>query len=459
MPYPKTTSADLIVALDMGKNVHWLGCYDGLLHVIEAPHKVRSDLSGFDEATSMIDHLLASGQFRESILGHECTGVYHQPWAWRLCEHYQQQPTPCPVDYRWLNPLLTRRRQEHGTLRPRLVDRDAVAAIASCLADGLGQPAAAKDAAVVQLGEAVQSHDEFCRRQRHLARILLPQIDRLWPGTIVDVKRFRAAHPEMKAPTPLVQTRPLDRERLAVLMVNCPNPYDALALGEAGLARMWREQTGRSGDKAVGRILDLLQRSLLPPPEVAAVYAHRLQTDFKAYVDLRAQIASGEAEIAALVAQTDARYLDSVPGISPLLAARYLTAIGAATLFPTAAQIWAFAGLDPIGKESGDSKKAGHISRRGDPHFRRALFQIGFHAAQQCAAIGQSYLAARMRGMDEVAATIHAAHKANRLCFTLLRERRFYRSASAEEEEAFRERWQEFHNQDRRRRHSRRIAS
>jgi len=459
MPYPKTTSADLIVALDMGKNVHWLGCYDGLLQVIEAPHKVRSDLIGFDEAASLIDHLLASGQYQRSILGHECTGVYHQPWAWRLYERYRQRPTPCPVEYRWLNPLLTRKRQEDATLRPRLGDKEAVAAIAACLADGLGQTVFMEGAASVELREAVQSHDELRQRERHLARVLLPQIDRLWPGVIVDVKRFRCAHPEMEAPTPLVQTRPLARERLAVLMVNCPNPYNALILGEAGLARMWREHTGCNGDKAVGRILDLLQRSALPPPEVAAIYAHRLQVDFKTHVDLQAQIASGEAEIAALVAQTDARYLDSVPGISPLLAARYLAAISAATLFSTAAQVWAFAGLDPIDKESGDSKRIGRISRRGDPGFRRALFQIGFHAAQQCAAIGNTYLAARMRGMDEVAATIHAAHKANRLCFTLLRERRFYRPASAEEEAAFRERWQQFHNQDRRPRHSRRIAS
>lgn len=459
MPYPKTTSADLIVALDMGKNVHWLGCYDGLLHVIEAPHKVRSDSSGFNEATALIDPLLASGRFEKAILGYECTGVYHQPWGWRLYERYQQHSPLCPVECRWLNPWITRRRQEDATLRPRRRDKDAVAAIASCLVDGLGQPATMESTALIRLREAVQYQDELCRRRRHLARVLLPQIDRLWPGAVANVGRFRVAHPEMEPPTPLVQTRALDRELLAVLMVNCPNPYEALALGAPGLGRMWRERTGRNAGKAVGRILHLLQRSLLLPPEVAAIYAERLRADFKTYVDLRAQIADVEAEVEALAAQTDAHYLDSVPGISALLAARYLAGIGAAARFSSAAQIWAFAGWDPVGKESGDSKKVQRISRRGDPGFRRTLFQIGFHSAQQCAVIGDVYLSARMRGMDEVAATIHAAHKANRLCFALLRERRFYKCASAEDEEAFRERWQEFHRQDRRPRREQRIAS
>ena len=45
----KTTHAaptDLLIALDIGKNVHWLGCYDGQLTELVAPHKVRTDRGG-----------------------------------------------------------------------------------------------------------------------------------------------------------------------------------------------------------------------------------------------------------------------------------------------------------------------------------------------------------------------------------------------------------------------------
>jgi len=42
-PY-STTDDTLIIAFDIGKNVHWLGCYDGRLNELIAPHKLRSDI-------------------------------------------------------------------------------------------------------------------------------------------------------------------------------------------------------------------------------------------------------------------------------------------------------------------------------------------------------------------------------------------------------------------------------
>jgi len=100
-----------------------------------------------------------------------------------------------------------------------------------------------------------------------------------------------------------------------------------------------------------------------------------------------------------------------VPGISALLAARSrsVVAIGQAACYQTAAQIWALAGYDLVTEESGDTKRLGHITKRGSPAFRDALYQIGYHTASQCPPIGHTFLDARARGLDEVAATIHAA--------------------------------------------------
>ncbi|MBU0491811.1 MAG: IS110 family transposase [Chloroflexi bacterium] len=67
----------------------------------------------------------------------------------------------------------------------------------------------------------------------------------------------------------------------------------------------------------------------------------------------------------------------------------------------TAAQIWALAGYDLVTAESGDTKRLGHITKRGSPAFRDALYQIGYHSASQCPPI----LDARARGRDQVAAS------------------------------------------------------
>jgi len=62
----------------------------------------------------------------------------------------------------------------------------------------------------------------------------------------------------------------------------------------------------------------------------------------------------------------------------------------------------------------------GHISRKGDPGLRDTLYLIGLHTARHLPAIGRVKQQAKARGKGEVAATLHAAHKANRLLHHLL---------------------------------------
>lgn len=456
------TADTLVVALDIGKNVHWLGCYDGRLNVLVEPHKLRSDLSGFRQMTSTVGPLLTGGRFHQAILGHEFTGVYHEPWSWRIHEHYTPHLSPqaaCPLVYHQLNPLLTKKRGEDHSIRRRSTDRLAVWAVAACLADGLGHPAHRLTPIEAQLGQLVRTYYQLQGQRQHLARQLIPQVDRLWPGAIVDVNKFCAAHPELEPSTPIVRTQALDRERGAALLLHVPNPHDALALGADGLQSLLRREVGRAGPKTVNAILSMLRHAPLPPPAIAAIYAQRLQADFQAYALLGDRMASLLTQTETLALESDARFLDSVPGISPLLAARYLAAIVAVSRFPTAAHIWAFAGYDLVTDESGDTKRLGQITKRGAPTFRDALYQVGYHTARHCPPIGHTYLDARQRGLDQTLAVIHAAHKANRLCFALLRDQRPYRPVSPEEQARFHRRWQTFHNKDRRRRRPHHIAT
>jgi hypothetical protein len=452
----------LVIAADIGKNVHWLGCYDGRLNVLVEPHKLRSHLDGFHQMTDTVDPLLASGRFRQAILGHEFTGVYHEPWSWQIHEHYApylSSSTHCPLTYHVLNPLLTKKRCEDNSIRRRSTDRLAVWAVASCLADGLGHPAHRLTPLEAHLDQLVRAYYQLQRQQRHLARQLSPQVDRLWPGAVANVNRFRTAHPELEPPTPIVKTRALDRQRMAALLLHTPDPYQVLALGADGLQALLRREVGRAGPKTVNAILNVLRQAPLPPPAIAAVYAQRLQADYQAYTRLGQRLDAQQAQIEALVPQTDARFLDSVPGIGPLLAARYQAGIVSVDRFAKSSQIWALAGFDLVTDESGDTKRLGKITKRGQPAFRDAVYQIGYHTARNCPPIGHTYLDARQRGLDHVAAVIHAAHKANRLCFTLLRERRFYRPVSAQEQAHFQRRWATFQRKGRRRRRPRRIAA
>ncbi|MCZ7543280.1 MAG: transposase [Anaerolineae bacterium] len=206
------------------------------------------------------------------------------------------------------------------------------------------------------------------------------------------------------------------------LLSHDPNPYAILALDEAALQTLLRQTVGRCGPVTARRVLDNARQALLPPPDVAAVYAEALQADWQRYQVLLTQLTSLETQAETLVPSSPAAVLTTVPGISAFHAARYLAAVQDVHRFPSADHIWAFAGFDPIRSQSGDTCRVGHISKRGDPAFRHTLYLIGKHTARHCPSIRRTFQQARQRFRDptEVRAVLHAARKANRLLYRLL---------------------------------------
>lgn len=418
-------STTLYVALDIGKNVDWLGAYAGFeLQPVMQPLEVRSDRPGFERVTAVIDGLLSCGLYDHIVLGHEPTGVYHEAWARALMDHYAPhlhgQASP-PMDYHFVNPLLSKREREgQAKGRKRKTDATDLPAIAACLRDRKSQPAflATGQELRLQLWGYAYRHNQHQRRR--LTVQILSQLDRLWPGAVVNVKRFRRMHPNLEAPVPLVRSRPLERQLLRAILGRCPNPHHFLALGESGIQAFLRAHVGRCGPVTAHRAYQVVKNAVLPPPGVAVLLAEQLQTDFTRYLILERDYLDLAQQAESLVPSSSAAVLTTMPGISALLAARYLAHLGHPQRFVTAAQVWSFAGFDPVTQQSGDFRRVGHISRKGDPALRDTLFLIGLHTARNIPAIDRIKQRAKARGMGDVAATLHAAHKANRICHHLL---------------------------------------
>lgn len=415
----------LYISLEIGKNVNWLAAYAGFeLWPIVEPLEVRSDHSGFEQVTQVIDGLLSCGQYERVILGHEPTGIYHEGWARALAERYSAyrhaSATPV-VEYRFINPLVSKRkREDHSNGRKRKTDKLDLKAIGLCLRDGQGQPAFLPSAQELRFQLWGRAYRQVDHQQRQLTVLLLSELDRLWPGAVVNLKRFEKLHPHLEAPTPLVLSKPLQRQRLRAILSHYPNPHDFLALRPEGVQAFLRQQLGRCGPATAERAYRIVRQAILPPPEVAVVLADQLQADFNRYLDLESQLHQLQAQAENLVPTSPAEVLTTIAGVSPFLAARYLAYLGHPQRFQTAAQVWAFAGFDPIIEQSGDFRRIGHISRKGQPGLRDTLFLIGLHTAKHVPAIAQAKERARKNGKGFVGATLHAAHKANRLCQHLL---------------------------------------
>ncbi len=67
----------------------------------------------------------------------------------------------------------------------------------------------------------------------------------------------------------------------------------------------------------------------------------------------------------------------TIPGIGSILGAMILGETGDIDKFSSAKKLVAFAGLDPVTRQSGDFKNStGPISKRGSPQLRSALFMV-----------------------------------------------------------------------------------
>jgi transposase len=418
----------LFVAMDIGKNIHWLAAYHGAeLTPLQPACKLRSTQQGLAQVTQQMDGWLAEPGYERIVLGHEPTGVYHENWARALLDRYAQHLAPTAVsdqprlDYRFLNPLLVKRQRETLTSgRRRKTDALDLDAIAHCLRDGLGYPAALPSDDELRLALWSRAYRQLQRQQRCLVMDLTAQVDRLWPGLIVNVKRFVQMHPDLEPPVPLVRSKPFTRQSVQAILRHCPNPYDFAELDVAGIQAFLRRHVGRCGPVTAGKAQRIISQAVLPPPDVAVLLAEQLQATFQAYLALEEQLTALTHQAEQLVPHTAAAVLTTIPGVSPFLGGRYLGYLKHPQRFSKPSEVWSFAGFDLVTEESGDSRRLGKITRKGHPGLRDTLYLIGHHTARQVPAINQAYQRALARGKGKVGSTLHAAQKANRLCHRLL---------------------------------------
>lgn len=440
----------LIILLDIGKNVHWVAVYTAAGQELIAPHRLLTNQTGLCQFLHMIDQLLADHPPAWVILGHEPSGVYHEPWARFLLEHYQAhlhgQAQPA-FDYRFFNPYQVKLARQTIFMRHRKTDPKDILAMYDLTLRGLGQPAYLPTGTDLLIRQEVGFIRAQSRLMGHLEELMWHLLDRLWPGAVVSLKQFRKAHPDLDEPHPIIQTRPFQRKTLRVLLQHCPNPHDLRALSDDEILALFRQHMGRAGPAlldtlhawADGAVLSLAQTA-------AAPLADQLQRLFGQYTYAESLVHDARGRLVPLLPLTPARHLPAMPGLGEMDAAAYWAVLGSADRFQRDAEVWAFIGYDPITDGSGDRpERIGHISKHGDPAGRDTLFLMSYHVAQNYAPVALTFLDAFDRGKSEVEATIHAAHRVNRICFHLVQNDEPFEDRSTPQERAEKQRrWPKF---------------
>ncbi len=415
----------LILLLDIGKNVHWATALTAAGEELARPFKLPTTRTGLNRFLALADPLIDSSRFDLVLLGHEPTGVYHEPWARTFMEHYaayldRQNATPL-MDYMFFNPYQVKLARQQTHLRHRKNDPRDLAAMFDLMTRGLGHPAFLPTGVEMLIRNEVGFIRAQSRLLGRLQRQLLQQFDRLWPGAVVNVRKFSKAHPDMDKPIPIIQTDPFQRKRLRVLLQHCPNPYDLRAMSDQQILDLYRLHVGRAGPALLNILRTWTDNAVLLPEDICDSLASQVQRLFAQYAYTETLIEDAHGRIEPLVPLTPARHIPAIPGLSTNDAARYMALIGSASRLHRAAEVWSLVGFDPITDGSGDDpNRIGRISKRGDPAARDALYQMGYRTALHYAPISLTFLDAYDRAKSEVKATIHAAHRINRICFHLV---------------------------------------
>lgn len=121
----------------------------------------------------------------------------------------------------------------------------------------------------------------------------------------------------------------------------------------------------------------------------------------------------------------DIKYLDSIPGITPFLAATILAELQPLDRFQRVEQIIAFAGLDPSVRQTGGKPGIhGGLSKRGSHVLRHALYMAAFGSFRGVwRPLYDSY---RNRGLHHTEVLCILSRKILRTAIALLKKRRMF---------------------------------
>jgi transposase len=134
------------------------------------------------------------------------------------------------------------------------------------------------------------------------------------------------------------------------------------------------------------------------------------------------QLAVIEVKIAEIFSRFDS-CITTIPGIGPVLGATIFSEIGDISRFPSATKLVAFAGVDPTVNQSGEfTGTNNHMSKRGSPYLRRALWQAAVIAVRYDPALKAFHKKKLAEGKAYMNSIGHVTRKLTNIIFAIMRD-------------------------------------
>jgi transposase len=125
----------------------------------------------------------------------------------------------------------------------------------------------------------------------------------------------------------------------------------------------------------------------------------------------------------------DLAILTSIRGVNVKTAAPFLAELGDYQNFQSYKKILAFAGLDPTTHQSGKFEGLSMISRRGNRHLRKVIYNMTFCVVRYAGPLRDYFFRRKSEGLPFRKALLATSHKLVRTIFAMLNNRTLYKIA------------------------------
>lgn len=219
------------------------------------------------------------------------------------------------------------------------------------------------------------------------------------------------------------------------LLSQCPTPEDILAISTRKLSSLLdKNSRGRFGTEKAKELKDSASKTF-GIKFAKDAFSFQIKQLISQIGFIEEQVKELDDELKVLLAGLNSP-ITTITGIGPVTGAIILSELGDISRFPDPSKIVAFAGLDASVKESGNFVGTqNHISKRGSPYLRRAIWTSAQIAAIHDPVLHEYYLSKRAQGKHHGTAIGAVATKLIRIIYAILTTNKPYESKVASPQE------------------------
>ena len=385
------------IGIDIAKKAHEVCFLDQNGQVLDGnSFKIPNTLSGVDKLQKMLDKYGLTS--KNSQVGMEATGHYWLVlYSWLFEKGF---------DIKVINPIVT---DALRNMRVRKVKNDRVDAeiVAKAIMLGEYQETAIADGDTLALRQLCRFRLWQVHSESDLKRKIIALLDQVFPEyTNLFSDIFGITSKEL------------------LLQYTTPEEMASLSAKKLTLLLSKSSKGHFSQEKAME--IRAVAQSSMGIRIATDAFAFQIRQMVEQLEFIEEQTALLDQQIEAYMEKLDSP-VTSIPGIGPVYGAVILSELGNIHRFPSAKQIVSFAGLDAQIKESGEfTGTQTHISKRGSPYLRRAIWGAAFVASWSDPQLKDYYEHLRARGKPHRVAVGAVARKLCYIIFAILSENRPY---------------------------------